>query len=375
MFKVKKQRMRFSAILLVLFFCLCHLGISPVFASEPINETLSLDQAVSRALKYSETVKKAVKEVERTEEIRNYRYQRLEGLSTQPAFTAAVEVPRSQLLTSDLEWRMSKKSLTAEEDKIVLDACNKYWNILKAQKELDQAESALYSALKQLQVAQAGERVGISLVTGMSPGQLLLSCEAQYKAAQAFLEATKNNLNMAYTALNQLIRLPIDERPVLADELIYERLEIDNLDYEVTKVLENHPQIWNAKEAVTMQEYLKNMMFYTGEYQPYEARQIPVEQAQLDVAKLKKIYEEATRFSYYAVKDLEESYEALQENIKVNEENLRIKNLLYEVGMATASEVAAEEQKVAKARSDALGILCQHAYAKLAFQKPWAVSQ
>jgi outer membrane protein TolC len=374
MLKIIKKRKYFSAILLLFFFCLFCIGSRPVLASENANQILSLEQAVSRAVKNSETVKRAAKEVERTEEIRNYRYKKLQGLSTAPAFTAAAEVPRSQLLSSDLEWRMSKKSLTAEEDRVVLDTCNKYWNVLKAEKELERAEVALNSALKQLQVAQAGERVGISLVPAMSPGQLLLSCEAQYKAAQASLAAAENDLGTAYMALNQMIRLPVDESPVLSDELIYEKLEVDNLDFEVARVLENHPQVWNAEEAVTLQEYLKNMMFYTGEYQPYEARQIPVEQAQLDAANLKKLCKEATRSSYYAVKNLEESYEALQESLKASEEDLRVKSLMFELGMVTAAEVAAEEQKVARARSDAFAILCQHAYAKLAFQKPWAIS-
>lgn len=372
--KVKKRVARFLFIIFLLG-SLLTVGIRPVTAEEAANPEITLDEAISSAVANSEVVQKAAKEVDRTEEIRNYQYDVLQGLSTEPAFTAAVEVPRSQLLTSDLTWRITKKSLTAAEDKVALDTCNKYWAILKNQKKVEAAEATLNAALKQLQVARAGERVGISMLASMSPTQYLIASESQYTGAQAALEAAKNDLASAYSAFNQNVGFAANDRPVLKDELIYTPLNVDNIDYEVAKVLENHPLVWQANEAVTLQEYLKNMMFYTGEYQPYEARQITVEQAQLDVVALKKLYEQVTRSTYYSAKNLEEGYNAMQQGIKSSEENLRVKKLMYEVGMSTAAEVAAEEQKIATARSDAFERLSQQAYMKLAFQKPWAVSQ
>ncbi|MBC7347105.1 MAG: TolC family protein, partial [Clostridia bacterium] len=56
------------------------------------------------------------------------------------------------------------------------------------------------------------------------------------------------------------------------------------------------------------------------------------------------------------------------------EEALRLARLRYEVGMATRLEVQAAELMLAQAEAAAASVLRQHAYYKLAFQKPWAVA-
>lgn len=60
--------------------------------------------------------------------------------------TPGVEVPWSRLLQADLEWRMGKKSLAAEQDRVALDTCKKYWDVLQAQEKVKAAEAALASA-------------------------------------------------------------------------------------------------------------------------------------------------------------------------------------------------------------------------------------
>lgn len=113
-------------------------------------------------------------------------------------------------------------------------------------------------------------------------------------------------------------------------------------------------------------------MFYTGEYKPYLARKIEVEQAELDAASTKKLFDQITRSLYYGAKSLEEAYAGAQEGLTVAEENLRVAKAKQKVGMATVADVAAAEKAVAEARSALLQLACQHAYMKLAFAKPWA---
>lgn len=335
-------------------------------AKEPATPELSLLQAISRALENSESVKKAEKEVERTEEWRNYRGEQLSYVPTSAPGTAAVEVPWSQLLMADLEWRMSKKTFTAEQDRVALDTCKKYWDVLQAKEKLRAAEAALKSAERALQNARVSYRVGVLTLAG------LIGAEVQYRGAEAALAGARNDLDKAYVALNQAVGLWPEDRPVLTDTVEFEPLEVADLDYEVTKVLESAPAVWLAQERVTLQKYLEDMMFYTGEYRPYQARKIEVEQAELDAQSTREMFEQATRSLYYSVKSLEEAYAGAKEAVRVAEENLRVARLKLEVGMATAADVAAAEKELADAQAGAFELACQHAYMKLAFAKPWA---
>jgi len=106
------------------------------WAKEPATPELSLERAIELALAHSESVKRAEKEIDRTEEWREYRAEELDYIPIGAPGSAAVEVPWSQLLLADLEWRMSKKSLAAEKDKVALDTCKKYWDVLQAQEKV-----------------------------------------------------------------------------------------------------------------------------------------------------------------------------------------------------------------------------------------------
>lgn len=342
---------------------------------ESEGKQITLSSAIDIALKQNEGLKKADKEVEKKEEWRDYRASKLDFIPTTAPGTALVEVPWAQMLSSDLEWRMSKKALTAKEDQIVLDTCKKYWAVLQAQEKVKAAEAGVVCSLKQLQSTRVAYQVGISLVPAMSPEQALKAAEAQYAGAQATLAEAKNKLDSAYNSLNQLLGMQANERYILTDMVEYQPLAVVNLDAEVSRVVDASPDIWNAEQMVTLQGFLEDMMFYTGEYRPYQARKIEVEQAELDAASAKKAVEQGTRSIYYTIRNMEEGYNGLLQAVKVAEENLRVTKLKFDLGMATAAEVASDEKKLADAHLAAFDMVYNHAYMKLAFQKPWAYSK
>lgn len=327
---------------------------------------LTLNEAVARALAHSEAVKKAAKEIDRTKAWRDYRADQLDYTPVGPPGNPAIEIAWSNLLAADLTWRMSKKSLTAEQDAVALDTCKKYWDVQQAQVAVTAAERALRQAELDFRKAQVSYRVDLI------SGEALQGAEVRLAGAKAALAKARGDLDKAYTAFNQLVGLGLEERPALVDELTFTSLEVTDLDYAVTKVLEASPSVWLAQEKVTLQQYLEDLMFYTGEYRPYQARKIEVEQAELDAVSVKEAMELVTRSLYHSVKSLEESIPAAEQAVKTAGESLRVAKLKYEVGMATKADVAAAEAKLAEAEKSLHDLLAKHAYLKLAFEKPWA---
>ncbi len=353
--------------ILTVFILIASLLVPPfAWAKEPATPELTLNQAIALALAHSEAVKRAERDVDRTYEWRVYRSEKLNYTPLAPPGDPKVEIAWSNLLAADLTWRMSKKSLTAEQDEVALDACKKYWDVLKAQEKVRAAEEGLKKADWELRRARANFQVG------MIPQAALVAAEAGLAQAKAALEAAKNDLDNAYASFNRLVGLWPQDRPVLVDGVNFNPLQVSDVETEVGRIVDESPTVWLANEKVTLQKYYEDMMFYTGEYRPYQVRKIEVEQAELDAAAARKMMEEITRSLYYNAKSLEESYQALQEGVKTAEENLRVTKVKYDVGMATRAEVAAAEAALAEAKQKALEIACQHAYLKLAFEKPWA---
>ena len=339
------------------------------YAREPITSELTLNQAVEMAGKYSKALQKAELEVDRTGEIRSHRYDQLAYVPGDAAVGNPAEIAWARMLSDDLTWRMSGKSLSVEEDSLVLNVCQKYWDVLKAQDTIDAKKAVLRQADWDLRKARASAQIG--LVTRL----ILSQVEAQTAGAKADLAAAENTLDTAYAELNSLLGFWPEDRPVLIDAVEFVPLKVDNLDVAIQRVIETSPSVWLAQERATMQKYLEELMFYTGEYRPYQARKIEVEQAELDAVSAKEAMRLATRSLYYGVMSLEESYRPLADAVGIAEESLRITEIKYELGMVTKADVAAAEAVLAETGQRVQSIVYQHAYTKLAFQKPWAMTR
>ncbi|MBE0467278.1 MAG: TolC family protein, partial [Candidatus Desulforudis sp.] len=291
------------------------------------------------------------------------------GQSYDPQFEASWYA----LLSADLSWQMSKRSKSAEEDQLVLDTVQKYWAVPQAQEKVDVAELRVPQAELALKITRLQVQVGLAPAPGMSPQQALSSAEAALAKARADLATAQNELDSAYEALNRTIGLWPQDRPVLVDGLEFEPVEVDDLDMHVRRVLDASPSIWLAEEAVTMAEYAQELMWAKGQYTPYEVREIEARQAKLDASSARDAVRQATRDLYYTVRNLENAYTVAGEGVKTAEEALRITRLLFEVGMVTATEVTKQEVALAEAEQARFDLAVQHAYTKLAFQKPWAI--
>lgn len=355
-----------------------NIAIVPVqAAAEPQSPPpgMSLNEAISKALKQSDAVSKANKEMDRTKELRDYANSQLDFVPIGHIGIPEVEMAYTNAMASELTWQMSRPSLTSAEDEVILSTCQKYWEVLKAAEKVKSAESSEISALRQLQNARAAEQVGISAVASQSPRQVVLAAEAQYAGAQASLIAAQNSLDSAYSSLNQMLGLLPADKPMLNDTVSFEALKVSDLEHDVSSVLERAPGITQAEQMIAMKKYIKDITVYSsGSYRPGEARKIEVEQAELDAASAKKLLALTTRSLYYQAKSLEEAYAGSQEAVKMAEENLRVKQLMLDVGMATAADVKAEEKKLCDARYTAFDLLCTHNYMKLAYKKPWAAN-
>jgi len=363
-------KQRSKRLLSILMAVILMAGVMPAVAvaREPAHPEISVAQAVALSLANSESLKNAKSDITKQKELRDDASDDLDFIPSSSSGTAATENPWYSLLTADISLQSVKKAYTTEEEKIALDSYSKYWDILKYQDKLEVAELGAKKALLALQNAQAGNRVGT--VADID----LLSATSQRQTAVTTLSLAQNSLDDAYEALNSQIGLWPEDRPVLTDTVKYSLADIDNLDNEVARVLADSPTIWSADQAVILQNYSKNMMFYSGSYTPYKVRQIGVEQAELDAASAKEVASQSVRDMYYQIKNMEQNYSMLQEQIKLAEENLRVSKVNFEIGMTTALNVCTAEKALADAKSSFLELICNHEYAKLVFEKPWAAS-
>ncbi len=351
-----------AVVLITAFLC------SPAAADTQAERELTLHEAIDLALKNSKELRKARLDVERTRELRAHQSEQLDYIPLGISGNPVVESAWYSLLMADLNLQMSIRSRSIQEDKVVLDVCQKYWDVLQARGKVAAKEKSLEQAEWEWRKARASAQVGL-----INP-HTLSKAEAGHAAAEAELAKAENELAQAYTRLNQLIGLGSGNRPILVDDVEYSPTSVPNVETAVQRVINQSPAVLLAQERATMQKYLENIMFYSGEYRPYQARKIEVEQAELDAMSAADLTRLLTRTLYYRLTNLEEDYPTLEEAVKIAQEDLRLTKLKYDLGMVTKADVAAAEAALANMEHNLLYLKCQHAYLKLAVEKPWAVS-
>jgi len=362
--------------ILTLIITIFLLGISAsvTHAKEPATPELNLSSVIELAIKNSKELKKANLDIEKTEEKKEYSSNQL---SYTPVigwtYNPQLDVLWYTVLSDDLSYQMSKRNQNVQQDKLILDTCQKYWNVLKAQENVKKSELNVKMMEMELRQVQALGRVGMS-PSGMGPQMALKQAEGALTSAQANLTAAQNELDSAYDNLNQQIGLWPQDRPILIDEVEFSPVEIDDIQIHVQRVVESSPIVWLANEGVTMAKYSQELVYATGQYTPYKIRNIELEQAELGAISAEKAVKIATREMYYSVLNMEENYRAAEQRRIAAEEALRVANISYKVGMSTKLDVVKAEVALVELEKGLMDIAISHVYMKLVLYKPWAVS-
>lgn len=354
-----------KAILLILI--VLQLSVVSAWAEEANKQPLTLNDSIAMALKNNESVKKASKELDKAEALRKHSAEQFDATPVGlPGGSIAVDVAWTNLLTADLSWRMTEKNFDVQEDALVLDTCKKYWDVQTANISVETAKLSQAQAEADLRKTLAIHRVG------MVSNEALMGAETKLLGAKANLRKAENTQATAYISFNQLIGMSPDDRPLLIEDINYSPQADNDVNYLVARVMSKSPSVWLAEESVNMQKHMQNLLFATGQFRPYEARKADVEQAQLDAISARKATELITRNLFYSVKSLEENYPAVEQAVKLAGEALKNTKLRYDLGMVTKAEVIEAEVSLMQARQNMLEIKKNHAYYKLALEKPWA---
>ncbi|WP_434075888.1 TolC family protein [Moorella naiadis (nom. illeg.)] len=100
------------------------------------------------------------------------------------------ELNWNNLLSADLAWQMSKKSLEANRDALVLKTCKSYWDVQSAQEKVDVQRKLEQQALLNLQNVRAG------LQAGTVPPSAIVAVEGQWNRLKITSKLLKKPLMM-----------------------------------------------------------------------------------------------------------------------------------------------------------------------------------
>lgn len=347
---------------------LCGLFIfsaTAAWAKEPATPELTVQQAVDLALANSISVKNGKYSVEQAYEARKLSSQNLEYVPVGPSETSVTRFFYA-LQQADINWQMAKKNYTLLQDSVELAVHQAYNGILQAQEELEVSEKALKSAERQRMVAVISFKVGIINQLAMTQADTALA-----SAKDRYEEALKA-LDDAYQKFNYLVGLWPEDRPILTEVPVFEKVSVVDLNNYIERMLEENPSLWQAEKQVSIAMTALDTFDPINPSESYSSKEIAVDKAKLTAGDAREQAKKALRTLYYTIGQLEDKYPVAVQQVKVAEEELRVVKVKYEVGMATNTDVSLAETSLAEANQQLLSLVCQHELLRMAFSKPWA---
>ncbi|QGP91670.1 Outer membrane efflux protein [Neomoorella glycerini] len=349
---------RLPTIVMVVFLFLM-LMVMPARAEENNEMELTLEEAIKKALLHSDSLKISELELQKSEELKDDAAYALARFSPNWAtdYTPGVEplyVAREQ---SKMGYEVARKKQAAVKDSVILATHKAYYDVLKKEAQVSLATLTVENDALKLSNAR------LSYTNGLISKQALMGMETQLAVGRAALAAARIELDKTYKALNLLIGLPENARPVLVDKIDFSPFQGD-LASQQTLALDESPNVMSAIENAQLKERLKGWDENTSDED--------IEIARLQAGMAQDQVKELVRTLYNSVKTLEENYIPAQNNLRLAEENLRVTKIKYEIGMATKSDINEAEKNLADAQQKLLQLTLDHAYYKLALEKPWA---
>jgi len=245
-----------------------------------------------------------------------------------------------------------------------------YTAVLKAVRGLKYAQDAMENAQANWNIARLSYQQGI-ISTYQRDG-----AEVQFQVAQNSLKLAEIELRNSYQALNKQLGLNPDERPLLIEQPGYSKLNVDELEGVVQRIMEDNPAIWLADQKIYLAQLNKDLYDWTSSTrEPYETIDIDINKAQITADDLCQTMRQAIRTIYNNIAKIEEGYASKEQAVKLAEENQQVMKIKFEVGMVTATELRSYELELQKQQNELASLVYQHELLKIAFQKPWAYSQ
>ncbi len=176
---------------------------------------------------------------------------------TQPIFRGFELI--NQYKISDLGLDAAELSEKITRQDVILDAKNAYYSVLKTQKLLEVAEQRVIQIAAQKEVAENFFEVG------MSPLNDLLQAQASLANARQGLIVAQNNLEIAKSQFNIVLRRPVNSPVALEDILDYTPL-VQDIDSCLSSARDNRLEIKVADLDVEIAE--KEVVLAKKDYYP-----------------------------------------------------------------------------------------------------------
>lgn len=236
---------------------------------------------------------------------------------------------------AEVKLAVAKKNKELTLNKVKYNVENAYYNVLKSERNLAIKRENLKYFQDQLKIAQTGYKIGTRAKVDVT------IVEAAVASYQALVTGEENKYRGAMIELNRIIGLDLDTPLKLVTKFNVEKsaAKIDVNDT-IKDALENNVAIYSLKRNVEVTKAQGDAIkkFYDGA-PVANTTEIDIKSAEVNVKATELALTSLIKQSYLSLHSLEQVIDWQTKDVEKNKENVKVFNLKYEAGLATALDV------------------------------------
>ena len=320
---------------------------------------------------------------------------------TQPIFTGFGILTEYQLNDLGLDRAEVSAKLTRQD--VILDTKNAFFSVLKTQKLLDVAQQTVTSISAQKEVSESFYKVGLS------PLNDLLQSQVQLANARQALTIAQNNLEIARTNFNTVLRRPLSTPVLLVEAVEIEpftlnlddcfaqaqrnrlELQVADLDIEIAgkqvkqSEKDYYPTVnlvgqyfrtgddWRAHSGEGISDSAGWNVSATATWEVFQwgrtgygrkEKLSRVAQSRYRKAQLTDTINQEVKQAYLRTREAEQNIRTIEKAVEQSKENLRITEEQYKEQVATQTDVLVAQTLVTQTMTNYFNALYDYKIAK-----------
>lgn len=297
---------------------------------------LTVDEALTKAIAYSRTLKSLYEQNEINE---------LTADDTRTSLVNSseyVDVTNLNVELKNLMYNIQNygTNVEIEKEKIRLNIIELFASIISAEDAVDLYDEKIELNERELKIAEVKNSLGLLSQTEYNA---LVTENESVKSSKQSLESA---LDSAYTSLNQILGQNIDTKYVVQLDIEYEPLGDVDLNYAITKASTSSQTIKKLEEAAEIAEYQLDVysVEYSGGYK--ESAQNNYAQATRELADAKTEMEANVKNLYNSIISAETTYNNNLASLEQQKQELEVKKVQLELGKITQLEYDQAEYQI-----------------------------
>lgn len=340
---------------------------------------LTMQAAIELAMQNSPDIKSAALDKENAELSRStqqqaYAQSLVDGVK---GSTYAVDANMYTIKVKDAQEKAAENTYELTKETVRVGVEQLYWNIMLKKDAIEADKIALEYAEQQYKSMQIRQNVGMMTSTAVSQYKMAV------ESALATLTKDEGALKTAIDSLKKQIGASVDAELVLVDDVpMITPIKIDNIESYADKMVAKAPTMQIYDDNIEASEYgekaqrlslLSSIMTGVTYSQADMERQyeISTENVKLKKNTAARTLRDTVRSLYYDAITMEANYDTVVQAMTTAAEALRIKQQMFEIGMATQLEVLEAQKNCVSAETQYRQVLIGHAIDALKLEHPW----